>query len=77
MNNGASETTRLTEGQTQQLQKLIGPYLVQLQQVENQANVIRTTINAVAGAYLAGLGLPSDLSVDLQTGHLSPVKAAD
>lgn len=73
-NNGASVSYQLTESQLKEVQKIIGPYLAQLQALERQVNAARTTINAIAVAYLTGLGLPSDLSVDLSTGALTSVK---
>lgn len=75
--NGAAATTQLTPGQIKQLQNMIGPYLVQLEAQEQKANSIRTTINAIAGAYLVGLGLPAELNVDLQTGMLTAVTAPE
>ena len=77
MVNGSSEVSQLTQGQLAQLRKLITPYLVQMEALEKQANAARKTINDIAGAYLAGLGVPADLSVDLVTGDLTPVKVPE
>jgi len=73
--NGATDSTGLSEIQLQQLTGLLSPYLVELQRVESQANAMRQTINTIASAYLAGLGLPVNMNIDLKSGVLTPVEA--
>ena len=72
--NGATTSMQLSEIQIQQLVGLLSPYLGQLQQAESQAQTARQNINAIASAYLAGLGLPINLNIDLKTGQLSEIQ---
>lgn len=77
MKNGVSETTHLSEDQLKPLQKLLGPLVGRLQILEVQANEVRQSINAIAGTYLTELGLPSEVSVDLKTGALTPIQVIE
>ena len=76
MLNGGSETVKLSEQQLKQLQQLLGPYFNKLQALEMQSNSVREVINNIAGAYLTGLGIPSEMNIDLVTGDLTPSKVA-
>ena len=70
--NGVAQMMTLSKEQLLELQKIMNPYFAQVQQLEAQANAVRKTINDIAGAYLAGLGMPTDMSIDLATGGISP-----
>ena len=72
--NGATTSMQLSEIQLKQLVDLLRSYLDQLQQAESRAQIARQTINAIAAAYLAGLGLPIDLNIDLTTGELTDIQ---
>ena len=76
MLNGGSETVKLSEQQLKQLQQLLGPYFNKLQALEMQSNSVREVINNIAGAYLTGLGISSEMNIDLVTGDLTPSKVA-
>lgn len=51
----------LTEGERKQLSQLLAPYLEEKRQADR-------FISAVGGAFLAALGFPPDLHIDLDTG---------
>ena len=66
---------QLSRGQLRVLRTRLASYLSRLQEQEAQAEMTRKTINDITGAYLAGLGLPTESNVDLATGLLTPVES--
>ena len=66
---------QLSRGQLRVLRTRLASYLSRLQEQEAEAEMTRKTINDITGAYLAGLGLPTESNVDLATGLLTPVES--
>ena len=68
---------QLSRSQLLVLRTRLAPYLTRLQDQQQQLGMTGKIINDITGAYLAGLGLPTESNVDLATGILTPVESAD
>ena len=71
--NGAHEVTNLSEAQLKLLNFMLSKYLQERTSLEARIAVINKTMEDIAGAYLAGLGITDTMNVDLATGKLTPV----
>ena len=72
-----TELPNLSQDQLRVLRTRLASYLARFQGQQEQLEMTRKTINDITGAYLAGLGLPTESNVDLATGILTPVESAD
>lgn len=71
--NGAAEVTQLSEPQLKLLNFMLNNYLQERTSLEARIAVINKTMEDIAGAYLAGLGVSQTMHIDLATGGLTPL----